>query len=142
MNIAIAPVHTRNTCDVAIVGAGPYGLAAAAHLRAAGVETRIFGEPMSFWRSNMPHGMKLRSPWVATHFAHPHGGLSLDDYYRETGLDCRSCCRLQTSSTTASGFSTASRPISIVAKSPASTQSKRASASRSATATWSLRGAW
>ena len=87
MNIAIAPVHTRNTCDVAIVGAGPYGLAAAAHLRAAGVETRIFGEPLSFWRSNMPHGMKLRSPWVATHFAHPHDGFSLDDYYREAGLE-------------------------------------------------------
>ena len=87
MNIAIAPVRTCNTCDVAIVGAGPYGLAAAAHLRAAGVETRIFGEPMSFWRSNMPHGMKLRSPWVATHFAHPHTGFSLDDYYREAGLE-------------------------------------------------------
>lgn len=87
MNIAIAPVRTRNSCDVAVVGAGPYGLAAAAHLRAAGVETRIFGEPMSFWRANMPHGMKLRSPWVATHIAHPRGGLSLDDYYREAGLE-------------------------------------------------------
>ena len=92
MNIAIDPVRTH-TCDVAIVGAGPYGLAAAAHLRAAGVETRMFGEPMSFWRSNMPHGMKLRSPWVATHFAHPHASFSLDDFYREAGLSCRSSCR-------------------------------------------------
>ena len=30
-------------CQVAIIGAGPYGLAAAAHLRAAKVETRTFG---------------------------------------------------------------------------------------------------
>ena len=35
--------------DVAIIGAGPYGLAAAAHLRAAnGLRIVGFGEPMSF----------------------------------------------------------------------------------------------
>jgi cation diffusion facilitator CzcD-associated flavoprotein CzcO len=44
-------------CDVAVIGAGPYGLAAAAHLRAANVSTHVFGEPMGFWRRNMPKGM-------------------------------------------------------------------------------------
>ena len=35
------------TCDVAIVGAGPYGLSTAAHLKAAnGLDIRVFGEPM------------------------------------------------------------------------------------------------
>jgi 2-polyprenyl-6-methoxyphenol hydroxylase-like FAD-dependent oxidoreductase len=39
-----------SACDVAIVGAGPYGLSAAAHLKAAdGLDVRVFGEPMSFW---------------------------------------------------------------------------------------------
>jgi hypothetical protein len=33
------------------VAAGPYGLAATAHLRRAGVDVRIFGDPMSFWRT-------------------------------------------------------------------------------------------
>jgi FAD-dependent urate hydroxylase len=42
--------------DVVIIGAGPYGLAAAAHLGRAGVEARVFGDPMSFWRG-MPDGM-------------------------------------------------------------------------------------
>ena len=38
------------TCDVAIVGAGPYGLSTAAHLKAAnGLDIRVFGEPMGFW---------------------------------------------------------------------------------------------
>lgn len=76
---------THASCDVAILGAGPYGLAAAAHLRsAADVEVRIFGDPMSFWRS-MPRGMLLRSRWEASHIAFPSGRLSLDTYLHEEG---------------------------------------------------------
>jgi NADPH-dependent 2,4-dienoyl-CoA reductase/sulfur reductase-like enzyme len=71
--------------DVAIVGAGPYGLATAAHLRAGGVEPRIFGEPMSFWNDRMPRGMLLRSPWVATNIADPDGSLTLDVFREATG---------------------------------------------------------
>ena len=63
--------------DVAIIGAGPYGLAAAAHLRRAGVAVRLLGDPMSFWRS-MPAGMLLRSNWTATCIADSQGPLSLD----------------------------------------------------------------
>ena len=40
----------------------------------------VFGEAMAFWRRNMPEGMKLRSPWRATHIADPGGSLSLDVY--------------------------------------------------------------
>ncbi|PYR23838.1 MAG: hypothetical protein DMF98_17490 [Acidobacteria bacterium] len=66
------------TCDVAIVGAGPYGLSAAAHLRAVkGLEVRVFGEPMSFWERHMPVGMRLRSPWAASHLADPACGNHL-----------------------------------------------------------------
>jgi hypothetical protein len=72
------------TADVAIIGAGPYGLAAAAHLRRAGVELRIFGQPMSFWRT-MPVGMLLRSNWSATCIAEHRGALSLDAYRQATG---------------------------------------------------------
>src|SRR4051812_48328796 len=72
------------TIPVAIVGAGPYGLAAAAHLRRAGVEVRIFGHPMSFWKT-MPAGMVLRSNWTATCIAEYRGPLALDTYCAETG---------------------------------------------------------
>ena len=46
--------------DVAIVGAGPYGIGAGARLRElAGLDVRVFGEPMEFWNSHMPEGMLL-----------------------------------------------------------------------------------
>jgi FAD-dependent urate hydroxylase len=83
-------------CEVIVIGAGPYGLAAAAHLAEHGVATRVFGEPMSFWRHNMPQGMKLRSPWGATHIPDPHGGLSLDAFVAARGLARREPLPLET----------------------------------------------
>jgi FAD-dependent urate hydroxylase len=76
--------HSGNN-NVTIIGAGPYGLAAATYLRAANVETRIFGEPMSFWERQMPAGMCLRSNWTASHIADPRQELTLDAYCRENG---------------------------------------------------------
>lgn len=72
-------------CNLVILGAGPYGLSAATYLRAAGVEARIFGEPMSFWEKQMPAGMCLRSNWGASHIADPGQELTLDAYCREKG---------------------------------------------------------
>ena len=66
--------------DVVIIGAGPYGLAAAAHLRARNVETRVFGEPMSFWERHMPRGMCLRSAPSASSLGDPTGRLSLSQF--------------------------------------------------------------
>jgi hypothetical protein len=71
-------------CYAAIIGAGPYGLSAAAYSRAVGLETRIFGKPMAFWQSQMPVGMCLRSNWAASHIADPQRSLTLDQYCRET----------------------------------------------------------
>jgi thioredoxin reductase len=48
--------------DLLIIGAGPYGLAAAAYAQESGVSSLLIGEPMSFWRDHMPAGMLLRSP--------------------------------------------------------------------------------
>ncbi|MGR9087296.1 MAG: NAD(P)-binding domain-containing protein [Gammaproteobacteria bacterium] len=44
-----------------IIGAGPFGLAMAAHCRHLGINHRIVGKPMEFWKANMPEGMHLRS---------------------------------------------------------------------------------
>jgi FAD-dependent urate hydroxylase len=74
-----------DTVDVAIVGAGPYGLAVAAHLRARnGLESRLYGEPMSFWRS-MPRRMLLRSPYAACNIGAPEG-MTLEDWRVGHGL--------------------------------------------------------
>jgi thioredoxin reductase len=58
--------------DVAIIGAGPYGLSLASHLRAVGIDFRIFGKPMGFWKTNVPPGTLLKSyPWALN--LHPAG---------------------------------------------------------------------
>jgi FAD-dependent urate hydroxylase len=68
-------------CDVAVIGAGPYGLSATAHLRLVkSLEIHTFGEPMSFWERNMPFGMLLRSGWTATHIADPGQSLTMERY--------------------------------------------------------------
>lgn len=73
-------------CDVAVVGAGPYGLSAGAHLRQLeGLEVRVFGDPMSFWEHHMPRGMVLRSPRVASHIPDPERRWTLDAYEGANG---------------------------------------------------------
>src|ERR1017187_4008232 len=73
-------------CDVAIVGAGPYGLSIAAHLTAMGVNFRIFGNPMEFWLKHMPKGMHLKSEGFASSLADPGSTFTLGAYCREKNL--------------------------------------------------------
>jgi cation diffusion facilitator CzcD-associated flavoprotein CzcO len=75
------------TVDVTILGTGPYGLAAGAHLRQIqGLELRIFGEPMEFWKAHMPEGMLLRSPWAASHISDPQTALTMDAFRDRNGI--------------------------------------------------------
>jgi cation diffusion facilitator CzcD-associated flavoprotein CzcO len=62
---------------VAVIGAGPHGLSAVAHLRDAGIPTIAFGDPLAFWRDTMPGGMWLRSSPRASSISSPRGELSL-----------------------------------------------------------------
>lgn len=78
-----APAPQR--CTVAVVGAGPYGLAVGSQLREAGVGVRLFGDLMSFWRDHMPRGMLLRSEWAGSHIGDRKGPLSLDRYEEARG---------------------------------------------------------
>ena len=61
---------TRET-QVAIIGAGPYGLSIAAHLSGAGIPFAIFGKPMENWAEHMPAGMHLKSDGFASHLWDP-----------------------------------------------------------------------
>ncbi len=45
-----------------IIGAGPYGLAMASYAHRLGLDCRVVGEPLGFWKNHMPAGMLLRSP--------------------------------------------------------------------------------
>jgi thioredoxin reductase len=73
-------------CDVAIIGAGPYGLSIAAHLKARGVDFRIFGSPMHFWLSHMPKGMRLKSEGFASSLYDPDSKFTLEAYCKEKGI--------------------------------------------------------
>jgi hypothetical protein len=74
-------------CDVAIIGAGPYGISATAHLRTIkGLDVHTFGEPMSFWQRNMPRGMLLRSGWAASQIADPNQALTMEAYQTANGI--------------------------------------------------------
>jgi len=76
-------------CDVAIIGAGPYGLSIAAHLKAAGVDFRIFGKPMDLWVNHMPKGMNLKSEGFASCLYDPGGAFPLEVFCKQHGLDYR-----------------------------------------------------
>jgi FAD-dependent urate hydroxylase len=80
--------------DVAIIGAGPYGLSLAAHLRARGVKYRIFGEAMRFWR-DMPVGVNLKSLAFATSIPVPKSGYSFPHWCRQHGLEDFEPCTMQ-----------------------------------------------
>jgi thioredoxin reductase len=73
-------------CDVAIIGAGPYGLSIAAHLKARGVDFRIFGSPMHFWLTHMPKGMRLKSEGFASSLYDPNSTFTLEAYCKQNGI--------------------------------------------------------
>jgi cation diffusion facilitator CzcD-associated flavoprotein CzcO len=72
--------------DVAVIGAGPYGLSLGAHLKACGVDFRIFGSPMHTWLNQMPRGMKLKSEGFASSLDDPDTAYTLAEYCRGKGI--------------------------------------------------------
>lgn len=71
--------------DVTVVGAGPYGLSLAAHLRKTAIRFRHFGRSMQLWREAMPEGMYLKSQGFASNLSDPAGEHTLKEFCRSTG---------------------------------------------------------
>jgi thioredoxin reductase len=72
--------------DIAIIGAGPYGLSLAAHLRDSKRQVRIFGSPMHSWAHHMPQGMHLKSEGFASNLYEPAGKFTLETYCAEHAI--------------------------------------------------------
>lgn len=68
--------------DVAVVGAGPFGLSVAAHL---GSRARLFGSALETWRTRMPPDMLLRSAWEETSLSAPRDAGSIDAWAAAEG---------------------------------------------------------
>jgi hypothetical protein len=83
-------------CNVVVIGAGPYGLSAAAHLKSRGVSVRIFGKPMDFWATKMPTGMLLRSPRVASNISDPTHSFQLEGFEAASGTPAEARVKLST----------------------------------------------
>ncbi|GAA2241617.1 hypothetical protein GCM10010232_30850 [Streptomyces amakusaensis] len=73
--------------DMAVIGAGPYGLSIAAHAAAAGMSLKVFGRAMASWRDHMPEGMYLKSePW-SSNLSDPSAAHTLRHFSEEHGFD-------------------------------------------------------
>jgi thioredoxin reductase len=73
--------------NTVIIGAGPYGLSIAAHLRHSGVPFRIFGRPMDSWLAHMPKGMMLKSDGFASDIYDPEKAFTLRHFCAERGIE-------------------------------------------------------
>ena len=73
--------------EIAIVGAGPYGLSMASHFRQQGIPFRIFGRPMDTWLSHMPKGMFLKSDGFASDIYDPDSNFSLGKFCAERHIE-------------------------------------------------------
>jgi thioredoxin reductase len=69
--------------NTVIVGAGPYGLSIAAHLKAAGIPYLLYGTPLESWRNFMPLGMVLKSERFASNLWDPDRKFTLERYSAE-----------------------------------------------------------
>jgi thioredoxin reductase len=72
--------------DTAVVGAGPYGLSIAAHLKARGISFGIFGKPMATWLRHMPKSMLLKSDGFASNLSSPMGDNSVRSFCDRRGI--------------------------------------------------------
>ena len=72
--------------NTVIIGAGPYGLSIAAHLRSRGIAFRIFGRPMDSWLQHMPKGMMLKSDGFASDIYDPERAFTLSQFCAERGI--------------------------------------------------------
>ncbi len=79
------PAHPARL-DAVVVGAGPYGLSTAAHLRHLGLRVAVFGRPVELWREHMPKGMLLRSWWWAANLSDPDRRYTFEAFFRDNGL--------------------------------------------------------
>jgi thioredoxin reductase len=73
-------------CKIAIIGAGPYGLSIAAHLKAHKIDFRIFGSAMHTWMTQMPKGMRLKSEGFASSLYDPESSFTLRHYCQERNI--------------------------------------------------------
>jgi hypothetical protein len=74
------------SCEIVVIGAGPYGLSIGAHLAAHKIPHRIFGKAMDTWATQMPKGMLLKSDGYATSLYDPARNFTFERHCRERNI--------------------------------------------------------
>ncbi|MBL0385604.1 NAD(P)-binding domain-containing protein [Tumebacillus sp. ITR2] len=81
----IKRTHTeKDTLDVIIIGAGPFGISLAAHAVANDLNYKLFGYPMDFWKNQMPQNMFIRTPHDFVSFSDPKDEWTIHRFADET----------------------------------------------------------
>jgi FAD-dependent urate hydroxylase len=85
----LSPVSTSTSGEIgaAVIGAGPYGLAAATHLSSRGVEHRTFGNTMGGWVDHMPKGMFLKSTAGDSSVGSPNEKTGIGTWCETAGIE-------------------------------------------------------
>jgi lysine/ornithine N-monooxygenase len=78
---------SNSDVQVAVIGAGPYGLSLASYLDDANLSHVVIGQPLDTWCSHMPRGMFLKSEGFASTIASPGNRHSLATFCRLTGRE-------------------------------------------------------
>ncbi len=78
---------TSQSVPVAILGAGPYGVAIASELRRLGVPFRVFGQPFQLWRDRTLPEVFLRSDLQASEIYAHDGRYSLRQFLADRPSD-------------------------------------------------------
>ena len=85
----LSPVSTSTSREIGavVIGAGPYGLAAATHLTNRDIEHRTFGNTMGGWRDHMPKGMFLKSTAGDSSVGSPNEKTGIGTWCETAGVE-------------------------------------------------------
>jgi hypothetical protein len=78
-------MQSGESVDIAVVGAGPYGISHGLTLKSLGGKFVVFGQPMDTWMNHMPNGMHLKSEGFSSNIFEPAGN-TLESFCRDRQL--------------------------------------------------------
>lgn len=76
--------------DLIIIGAGPYGISLAAHAAASHLSYVLLGEPMHFWKEQMPQSMFIRTNPRYISLSDKDVAFTIERFSSETGATLES----------------------------------------------------
>ncbi|WP_166831290.1 NAD(P)-binding domain-containing protein [Thalassoroseus pseudoceratinae] len=82
-----APILPHEIVPVAVLGAGPYGLAIANELQRRGIPFRVFGQPFHLWQERTLSDVFLRSDLQASEIYTHDGRFSLQGFLADRPSD-------------------------------------------------------